>query len=339
MLTQLMTLLTFVLSLALATFPTSTGEAAPDAAENRISSTLPDGPATAQESTPQAQEAGQDDRAATPPADQRTPPPAPENVRTADDLLTLLEAADRDLRSFTAAIRYTKEQGLIGDVQIRRGRVLAVRDPGSGRLKFAVKFNQHILGSSVHERAQDFIFDGFWLVERDNTERSFVKRQIVDPAAPADAFDPFAIDGPFPLPVGQNRAAVLARFDAELLESAAEGRLQNAWHLKLTPKSPKAQDETLERVDLWYDRDTRLPIKAILVESGGDEISTVELATIERNAAVEEAIFDTTPPSAEERRREGWSVTIVPLQTGPAPGSDAGGATTTTPPASPPSGR
>ncbi|MFW5653287.1 MAG: LolA family protein [Planctomycetota bacterium] len=233
-------------------------------------------------------------------------------IDDADDLLRALEAADRDLRSFTASIRFTKEQGLIGDVQVRRGRVLSMRDSETKRQMFAVKFDRQILGDAVYERSQDFIFDGIWLVERNNEEKSFVKRQIVD-VNDESGFDPFAIDGPFPLPIGQNRETVLRRFHAELLPSPREGRLQDTWHLQLIPRNPEAEEENFEQIDLWYDRETLLPLKGVLVESEGDEISTVELASIARNAAVEPSVFDTNPPTIQERRNEGWSVSIVPL--------------------------
>jgi len=48
----------------------------------------------------------------------------------------------------------------------------------------------------------------------------FQKRQVV---APGESFDPLSIDGPFPLPLGQKRETVLARFDVKLIEDDGEG--------------------------------------------------------------------------------------------------------------------
>lgn len=252
--------------------------------------------------------------------------PDQQEIKTAEDLLDALDKADANLRDFSARILYSKEQGLLGDIQTRTGNLYFLNESTnitnnnteSKRIrKFRVEFEKLEMGDAVQTESKDYIFDGQWLVERINAEKQFIRREVVQ--SKDDNYDPLAVDGPFPLPIGQSKAAVLKRFNATLLPpETEEGRLHNFYKLKLTPKEKtriddstnELLDESIENLTLWYDPQTLLPWKILVNEDNGD-IKTVMLAKVKLNTNLNQNLFDTTPPDPLET---GWRVTIEPFK-------------------------
>ena len=245
----------------------------------------------------------------------------PQTFKTAEQLLDALDKADANLRDFSARILYSKEQGLLGDIQTRIGNLYFLNDNNHSKRvrKFRVEFERLEMGDVVQNDSKDYIFDGRWMVERVNNEKQFIRREVVQ--SKDDNYDPLAVDGPFPLPIGQSKAAVLKRFNATLLPpETEEGSLHNFYKLKLTPKS-KARidestdellDESIQHLTLWYDPQTLLPWKVLLNEDNGD-IKTVMLAKVKINTNLDngQKLFDTTPP---DPLTTGWRVTIEPFK-------------------------
>jgi outer membrane lipoprotein-sorting protein len=254
--------------------------------------------------------------------------PASSEIKTADDLLTRLESADKDLKSLTADLRYDRIFALAGDRQVRTGKLYYIdskaRDDkglaAPGARKFAIQFTSLRLGDQTPRPEEKImVFDGHWLIEKTPSQKQFIKREIVPSGR---AFDPLRIgEGPFPVPVGQRREDILKRFNAQLLpaEEGAEGNTPadttnlkafvtkaKAYQLKLTPKPGPDQD--FKEVRLWYAPDgsgTLLPIMARTVNQQ-DDISIVELANVKLNQDPPANVFEPQPP-------EGWDVTVEQL--------------------------
>lgn len=237
-----------------------------------------------------------------------------ENHAQITDSGSLLDALEGvDIERLTATIRYTRIFSLAGDMQVRTGK-LAFEDrgeDGSGK-RFAVRFDQLIVGQRIEDETKRFVFDGQWLVEELPAEKLFVKRQVAPPGA---EFDPLKIgEGPMPIPIGQKKADILGRFDAELLapsEGLEEGALvafaADAWQLRLVPKDP--EDADMEEVRVWYAKGSLLPVMARTIDLDGDE-SIVQLLNQETggDASVEADLFDVTAPAPGA----GWDVRIEP---------------------------
>ncbi len=234
----------------------------------------------------------------------------PAEITTAEDLLDALDTADAALENFSAKILYRVEQGLLGDVQTRRGQLFFSNDAETKVRQFRVEFRQLELGDSVEKEDRDFIFDGRFLVERVNDEKQFVSREVV---RPGDKFDALAVDGPFPLPIGQPKAEVLKRFEATLLPNETEGRLTGCYKLFLKPRSAvhttaesgELSEETIEDLTLWYQAETLLPLQVLIHETTGDT-KTMKLVDVASNLELPEGLFDTTPPGPND----GWRVSI-----------------------------
>lgn len=229
-------------------------------------------------------------------------------VSTVDDLLSALASADANLTSFSAVVKYVKEDLLLDDVQERRGTLRYRVDQDSGLRQFSVMFTRLRLGNVWHDDRKDYVFDGRFLVERLHVEHQFFKREVV---RPGEQYDPLSIDGPFPLPIGQKKSDLLRRFDAKLLEPENEGRLAGHYHLMLTARD-RTDGDRLDTVELWYDPASLLPTKAVVTEKTGD-LSTVELAEPARNPAdLDPGLFSTMTPDP----LEGWKIEITHLDFG-----------------------
>lgn len=264
----------------------------------------PAGPIVAPE-TPPAPPAGDD---ATP---QGEPAPSP-----VDTLLTALETAGRDLRTLTADVRYTKSFALEGDEQTRLG-VLTYIDEGGDppRRKFGVRWTElRVDDRRDTDYRHAYIFDGEWLVERLEREgqKQFIKRQVVKPGT---SFDPLRLgEGPFPVPIGQSREDILARFEAwapaveegltdETLLQVVRSKPTRQLHLK--PLADFEAEMNLAEIRIWYRDDTMLPVLAWTRTSEGNE-STVLLMRVKTNVSLPGDVLDTTTPAPGT----GWDVEV-----------------------------
>ncbi|CAG0996112.1 hypothetical protein PHYC_02572 [Phycisphaerales bacterium] len=252
------------------------------------------------------------------PADAATP-----DITTADQLLDELERADAKLRSLVADIKYDRVFEIQGDRQIRVGKVY-YQDSGAivagvRDRKFGIRFTSLQIGKRLENEVYEVIFDGQWLVERRPAKKEFTKTQI---ARPGRNFDALRVgQGPFPLPVGQKKADMLARYEAALLPGA-QGLEANdeketpallefvkgACQLKLTIRPELKSTEELHEIRLWYKRDAGgawLPRLARTMNRAGD-VSLVQMINVALNESVPTEVLDTTSPKAED----GWNVQV-----------------------------
>jgi hypothetical protein len=182
----------------------------------------------------------------------------------ADALLLALEKADVGLVSFEAHIQYDRRFELQGDQHIRRGEIYykaeVKGDGGGGAVEpavFAVKFNELQIDETKRPEEQAFIFDGEWFIERNDAAKRFIKRQV---ALPGERINPLRLgEGPFPIPIGQKRVDILARYEAKLVpvedglkdEPDYAAAVAGATQIVLTPRAEFGKDEFRE-IRLWY---------------------------------------------------------------------------------------
>ncbi|KAA0215321.1 MAG: hypothetical protein DYG94_04465 [Leptolyngbya sp. PLA3] len=245
---------------------------------------------------------------------------------TAGDLLAALERADRDIRTFSSQIRYTRLFEIENDIQTRIGRLYFRTDPPAEvnseqptarRRWVAVRFEQFIAGLRSDKQEKLWVFDGQWLVEKDPVEKQFLKRRMV---RPGQVFDPLRVgEGPFFVPVGQRREDMELYFTAALRPSAEglsdeydpkrdqllkslAGKLEGLIQLELAPKPGMQQVEDFSLIRIWYDPQTLLPRASLAVDRLGD-VDVFELFAIDINetrAALPEGVFSVDPPAPSE---------------------------------------
>lgn len=218
-------------------------------------------------------------------------------------LLSELEAAAADLQAFTADVQYVNIEDLLGRQETRIGELIYRVDPVDGSKSFAVMFNRVVIGDRAQNQAKHYIFADRWLAEVDHENKQFISREIVPPGR---ELDPLKLgEGPIPLPIGQPKDEVLARFDVSRIDVPETGilaGLDNVDGLRLVPKEGAAEASDYQHVDLFYDRASRLPVGISTLETN-DNRKVVRLRQLQHNPKLTEEQLELlsieTPDPAE----------------------------------------
>jgi len=250
--------------------------------------------------------AGSEVNEGPPPSSQ--PASRPASPGTAVALLDRLETATEGLRDFRADVTFFKWDDVLQRREIRSGEIVYQQRPDDQSKRFAILVKRLIIGRRQDTQNKRYIFDGSWLVEIDYDNRVFIKRQIVPPG---ERFDPLALgEGPFPLPLGQRRDEVLARFEVSLLDGSSDKGLdaflagKSVLGLLLVPKPSTTQAREIDQVEIFYDAATLLPVGIHLTETNGDR-KTVLLRNLRRNEGIDESTLSIEQP-------DGFDVDVIP---------------------------
>lgn len=217
--------------------------------------------------------------------------------------LDRIQQRAKQLKTLHAKVRYDRVQGLLGDTQRRFGTLVYQAGPPA---RFSVHFNKLIVGRALRPQNRYYIFDGHWLAEKLDDQKIFTRRQLVPQGQSKNLLDLNA--GPFVLPLDADKSRILRRFNVTLIPPAPHQpkRLANSIHLRLIPKHNARIDQT--RIDLWYDKNTLLPLKASTHDHSQNE-SIIDLFQAKLDQPVAPGTFNTTPPQGG-----GWDIRIKPLQ-------------------------
>ena len=248
-----------------------------------------------------------------------TTAPAPHFV-DADALLTAVERTADSLRDFRANITLETTDDVTGDTERRLGQLVFVQEEGKpATRRFAVVFEKFIDGSGrMDERPVRYIYADGWLTEADFKQRTLVRRQL---ARAGEQYDPLKPgEGPVPLPIGQRRADVLARFDASLATAPDSTILLKSARpmigVRLKPK-PGMADRDLVEASVWYDAQSLVPIGVEAQRKSGRTVVSLRDATM--NGGIDDA--QRALLSLAEKVTTGWRVDERPLAVAPGAGN------------------
>jgi hypothetical protein len=253
--------------------------------------------------------------AAEPPADDAAPPAvdhAAARRARVDAFLDELEKSGATIETLSGGLSLEKHDAFVEETERRFGRIVV--DRKDGKRRFAILFDEFVDASGRSSRAVDhWIYADGWLVEQDHANRSFTKRQIV---APGRSLDPLALgEGPIPVPIGQRKSEVLARFDVDEGEIPQDvpmlGSLRNAAALRLVPKDGTPMAKETATVDLFYDRTTLAPVGVVIRERNGNR-TAARISQPVVNGAVKDddrALLEIPSPDPRE-----WAIDIRPWQ-------------------------
>ena len=248
-----------------------------------------------------------------------TTAPAPHFV-DADALLTAVERTSDLLRDFRANITLETTDDVTGDTERRLGQLVFVQEEGKpATRRFAVVFEKFIDGSGrMDERPVRYIYADGWLTEADFKQRTLVRRQL---ARAGEQYDPLKPgEGPVPLPIGQRRADVLARFDASLATAPDSTILLKSARpmigVRLKPK-PGMADRDLVEASVWYDAQSLVPIGVEAQRKSGRTVVSLRDATM--NGGIDDA--QQALLSLAEKVTTGWRVDERPLAVAPGAGN------------------
>ena len=249
------------------------------------------------------------------------PAPAPAaRFADADALLTAVERTSDSLRDFRANITLETTDDVTGDTERRLGQLVFVQEEGKpATRRFAVVFEKFIDGSGrMDERPVRYIYADGWLTEADFKQRTLVRRQL---ARVGEQYDPLKPgEGPVPLPIGQRRADVLARFDASLATAPDSTLLLKSARpmvgVRLKPK-PGMADRDLVEASVWYDAQSLVPVGVEAQRKSGRTVVSLRDATM--NGGISDA--QQALLLLAEKVTTGWRVDERPLPVAPGAGN------------------
>ena len=166
--------------------------------------------------------------------------------------------------------------------------------------KFLVHFSKKISANRLHKLDERHLFDGRWYVKLDSETKSVTRQEI---RRESDRANPYKLgEGPFPVPFGQKKAAILDEFDVTLV-APAEGDPPDTDHLKLTPREDSETGQSYKYVDVWVLREgplNGLPIKVNAGKRAGtgqlNSIITIAFEDIQLNQGFSGSIFEIKTP-------------------------------------------
>lgn len=249
------------------------------------------------------------------------PPAAPARFATVDALLDAVEAKAATLRDFRASVGLETFDDVTGDVERRLGQLVFVQEEGKpATRRFAVVFEKFIDGAGrMDERPVRYLYADGWLTEADFTQRTLIRRQL---ARAGEGYDPLKPgEGPVPLPIGQRRADVQARFHAALAADAPPPSLAKLGRplvgVALRPKDGTSERD-LRAATVWYDAETLVPAGVEATRANGRTVATL------RGAAFNAGLDDTQRAllTLAAGATAGWRVDERPLPA-PAPAGSA----------------
>jgi len=231
-------------------------------------------------------------------------------TKRVDEFLTELEKSGATIETLSGGLSLEKFDALVEETERRFGRVVV--DRKDGKRRFAIYFEEFVDGSGRSDRSVDhWIYADGWLCEQDHRNRSFTKRQIV---APGETFDPLALgEGPIPIPIGQRKAEVLARFDVSESEIPVDipmlGSMKNVAALKLVPKAGTPMAKETAAVELFYDRTTLAPTGVVIREKNGNRtVARIAKPVVNGEVKAEDrALLEIPEPDPKQ-----WTIDVRP---------------------------
>ncbi|MCG8408787.1 MAG: hypothetical protein MI923_26575 [Phycisphaerales bacterium] len=202
-------------------------------------------------------------------------------IPTVDAILDRLEAKGKAIKGLQCKLIYTYVMvEVVEDRQIKEGTLRFAQ--GKPNSRFFVEFDKKIAGGTVDRQKEYFLFDGEWLIERNDRRKNVIKRQI---ARKGERVDPFRLGkGPFPLPFGQKREEILKYFKVTLKPFELGDPLRTK-HLHCVPRPNTQMAKKYRRVEIYVDSKLDLPVRIVSERLSDNNRIEVDFKEIDVDAA------------------------------------------------------
>jgi hypothetical protein len=252
------------------------------------------GCASAQQQTaPPAQQPAQQPAAnANPGAASALTPDSP-----VDDVLDALDRRGDELNDFTANVTLGDVDTSVGNETKMSGKMWMQRvGPDDARLRVLFDRKQVNDQQAKGER-QEFMLAGGMLTERNYVDHKEIRRQVLQPGQKMNLLK--LGEGPFPLPLGQDKADVHKMFEVKKVAPAQDDP-PGTVHVQLTPKPASQFADRFATIDFWVDPQSRMPVRIVTMDPNGTTQRTTELKDVKVNANLTDKDFQLEPVSEKE---------------------------------------
>jgi hypothetical protein len=224
-----------------------------------------------------------------------------------DQVLDVLDARGKSLRSFTAKVSL-KEEDNVGLSSTRQGRIWYQLPQGeSARIR--VSFDTRENDRQSFEEKVDYVLEGAWLIDRDHKRKIEIKRQVLRPGEKINLLK--LGEGPFPLPIGQDKAEVHKLFDVtkEPIGDDPDKKLAGTAHVKLVPKDGTELAKKFSAIDVWVDPATQFPKRIDTADAAQNNFRTTILEDLRVNPETGVSDTDFTLPPVDDKT---WEMSVEP---------------------------
>jgi hypothetical protein len=247
------------------------------------------------------------------PAPAATTPPTPQAAgelsaaSSIDDVLDALDQRGDTLEDFTANVALATADTSVGNEEKLTGKLWMQRLAGGDDSRVRVLFDRKQVNENPPKAdRQEIMLSQGKLTERNYIDRREVQRQILKPGQKMNLLK--LGEGPFPLPLGQDKADVHRMFEVQKI-AAAKDDPAGAIHVQLKPK-PGTQFETkFATIDFWVNPASRMPVKIVTEDPNQTTMRTTELNDVKINAKLTDKDFALDPVDESQ-----WNIQQVPYE-------------------------
>ena len=214
-----------------------------------------------------------------------------------DDILDALDRRGDELNDFTANVTLADTDTSVGNETKMSGKMWMQRvGPDDARLRVLFDRKQVNDQQAKGER-QEFMLAGGMLTERNYVDRKEIRRQVLQPGQKMNLLK--LGEGPFPLPLGQDKSDVHKIFEVKKIAPANDDP-PGTIHVQLTPKPASQFADRFATIDFWVDPQTRMPVRIVTMDPNGTTQRTTELTDVKVNANLTDKDFQLEPVSEKE---------------------------------------
>ena len=220
---------------------------------------------------------------------------------TVDEILDALDARGDGLQDFTANVKLSETDTTTGDETARTG-VVHYQKQGDGDARLRVVLDKRITDRGEREEKLEYLLDDGWLVDRDYRKTIQVRRQVLEPGQKLDLLK--LGEGPFPLPLGQDKADVHKLFEVKKVEEKGENDPAGTVHVQLIPKPGTDFERKFATIDVWVDRNEKMPRRIETTNPDKSSSRTTDLENVKVNTGLNDDAFKLAPVDAKQ-----WQMT------------------------------
>ena len=239
------------------------------------------------------------------------PAPAADNQdltvdASVDQILDALDRRGKELQDFTADVDLTDSDIATGSDSKLIGKIRMQR-LGSDDSRIRVVFDKKVVNDVARPDKSEYMLSRGWLIDRNYPDKREVRRQVLKPGQKMNLLK--LGEGPFPLPLGQDKADVHKLFEVSKLPPAAKDDPPGTIHARLIPKPGTQFEPKFKKIDFWVDPHSRMPVKIETIDPNEVTTRTTELKEIRVNAGLSGPDFELPPIDPKQ-----WDIHEQPFE-------------------------
>lgn len=224
-----------------------------------------------------------------------------------DAVLDALDARGKNLKDFSAKVIKTDTDAASGNDTKLTGTIQMQRLPNDDARLHVVFNRKEINDQPPSADRLEYLLANGSLIDRDYARSIEVTRQVLRPGQKMNLLK--LGEGPFPLPLGQDKADVHKMFDVAKLPPGKDDPAADSVHVQLKPKAGTQFESKFSTIDFWVDPASQMPVKIVTQDPNGTTTITTELKDIQVNKGINDDDFK-LPPIEQDK----WNIRQVPYE-------------------------